>query len=170
MTDCISPTHHFSNVKNRRLEVNFTGGDVSGDGGALLLKVVDDRLGLTNKLAKLFKDTGDQSKVTHSLASMLKQRIYGIALGYEDLNDHHSLRKCSALQTVVGTVKDLASAPTLCRLENNADRSFAVEAHKFMVEQFIASHPIPPKELILDFDATDDPTHGNQEGKFFHGY
>ena len=170
MTDGISPTPHFSNVKNRRLEVNFTGGEVSGDGGALLLKAVDDRLGLTHKLAKCFKDKRDQGKITHSLASMLRQRIYGIALGYEDLNDHNTLRKCPALQTVVGTVNDLASAPTLCRLENQADRSFTMEAHKLMVEQFIASYTTPPSQLILDFDATDDIIHGNQQGKFFHGY
>jgi hypothetical protein len=170
MTNCISPNYQFSKLKNRKVEVNFTGGEVSSDGGALLLKAVDEQLGFTKKLAGLFHDRRDQSKITHTIVSMLRQRIYGIALGYEDLNDHNSLRNCPVLQTTVGRIEELASAPTLCRLENKAERSFAVKAHKVMIEQFIASYKTAPKQLILDFDATDDEVHGNQEGKFFHGY
>lgn len=170
MTNCISLNYQFSKVKNRQVAINFAGGDISSDGGSLLLKEADNRLGITSNLAKFFPDSRDQDKITHSLVSMLKQRIYGIALGYEDLNDQTNLRKCPALQTTVGVIEDMASASTLCRLENQADRKFAVEAHKIMIDSFIASHNKPPKQLILDFDATDDEIHGNQEGKFYHGY
>lgn len=170
MTKCISLNYQFSKVKNRQVAINFAGGDISSDGGALLLKEADTRLGITSRLAKLFPDNRDPNKITHSLISMLKQRIYGIALGYEDLNDQNDLRKCPALQTTIGTMDNMASASTLCRLENKADRKFAVEAHKIMIDSFIASHKVAPKQLILDFDATDDQIHGDQEGKFYHGY
>lgn len=170
MTNCISLNYQFSKVKNRKLEINFTGGDISRDGGALLLKEADNRLGITNQLEKMFPDQRDPSKIIHSLTTMLKQRIYGIALGYEDLNDHDNLRKCLALQTTVGTDQDMASSSTLCRLENKANRQFAVDVHKMMIDKFIASYTTAPDELILDFDATDDEIHGNQEGRFYHGY
>jgi len=170
MTKCISLKSPFSNVKNHKVQVNFNGGEVSSDGGALLLSEVDRKLALTASLSKLFPDERDQSKVIHSVQSMLKQRIFGIALGYEDLNDHDLLRNCPALQTTVGKTSNLASSATLCRLENKANRNFIIEAHKVIIEQFIASYTTPPKELILDFDATDDLVHGNQEGKYFHGY
>lgn len=170
MTKCISSNSIFSKVKNRQIEVNFTGGDISSDGGALLLKEADKRLGITQSLTKLFPDNRDQGKITHSLISMLRQRIYGIALGYEDLNDQNNLRKCPSLQTTIGVIEDLASASTLCRLENKADRKFAVATHQVMIDSFIACYKTPPKQLILDFDATDDEIHGDQEGKFYHGY
>jgi hypothetical protein len=101
---------------------------------------------------------------------MLRQRIYGLCQGYEDLNDHDSLRTDPLFQTSVGSDKALASSSTLCRLENKADRKLALEIHKIIVEKFIESFPQPPKELILDFDATDDLVHGDQVGRFFHGY
>ncbi|UCM93044.1 MAG: IS1380 family transposase [Rickettsia endosymbiont of Cimex lectularius] len=125
---------------------------------------------ITNDLAKLFPDKRNPSKITHSLVSILKQRIYSIALGYENLNDHDHLRKCPALQTTVGTLEDMASSPTLYRFENKAVRQFAIEVHKLMLDKFIASYKTVPSSLILDFDATDDEIHGNQEGKFYHGY
>lgn len=162
--------YQFSKIKNRKLEVNFTGGDISSDGGAIVLMEADKRLGLTKDLAKLFSDNRDQSKITHDIESILKQRIYGIALGYEDLNDHDKLRKCLAMQTIVGKLKDMASSSTLCRFENKSDRKLIIEAHKLILDKFIASHKVAPQELILDFDATDDETHGNQEGHFYHGY
>ncbi|MFU7503449.1 MAG: transposase, partial [Candidatus Tisiphia sp.] len=121
-------------------------------------------------MAKLFPDKRNPSKITHSLVSILKQRIYSIALGYENLNDHDHLRKCPALQTTVGTLEDMASSPTLYRFENKAVRQFAIEVHKLMLDKFIASYKTVPSSLILDFDATDDEIHGNQEGKFYHGY
>lgn len=170
MTKCIPPTYQFSKVKNREIEINFTGGDISSDGGVLLLREVDKRLGITAELAKMFPDKRDTSKVAHSIETMMKQRIYGIALGYEDLNDHDSLRKCPAMQTAIGTIDNMASSSTLCRMENNANRQFAVKAHELIIDKFIASYKTAPKQLILDFDATDDEIHGKQEGKFYHGY
>ena len=105
---------------------------------------------------------------------MIAQRIVAIALGYEDLNDHQTLRADPALQLAAGRVPDeeltLASPPTLCRLENRIERKTLIRIAEVLVDQFIASHPQPPEHLILDFDATDDPVHGHQEGRFFHGY
>jgi hypothetical protein len=170
MTNCIPLNYQLSKVKNRKIEVNFTGGDISSDGGVLLLREADKRLGITNELAKIFPDKIEASKVIHTMQSMIKQRVYGIALGYEDLNDHDNLRKCPAMQTSIDTLDDMASRATLCRMENNANRQFAVKAHRLMIDKFILSHKTAPKQLILDFDATDDEIHGNQEGKFYHGY
>ncbi|WP_375359802.1 transposase [Candidatus Tisiphia endosymbiont of Nemotelus uliginosus] len=153
MTNCTGLNYQ-SKVKNRQMEINFTGGNISSDGGVLLLREADKRLGLTNELAKNFPDKRDSDKITHTILTMLKQRIYSIALGYEDLNDHDNLRKCPALQTSIDTVDDMASSSTLCRLENKADRQFAFKAHKLMIDKFIESYKIAPKQLILDFDAT----------------
>ncbi len=169
MTNCTGLIYQ-SKVKNRQIEINFTGGNISSDGGVLLLREADKRLGLTNELAKIFPDKRDSDKITHTILTMLKQRIYGIALGYEDLNDHDNLRKCPALQTSIDTLDDMASSSTLCRLENKADRGFALKAHKVMIDKFVESHKTVPKQLTLDFDATDDEIYGNQEGKFYHGY
>lgn len=96
---------------------------------------------------------------------MLRQRVFGLALGWEDLNDHKALRCDVAMQTAIGVDREGASAPTLCRLEKWAHRSTAVRLHQVLVEQFIASFEQPPQELVLDFDATDCPLHGQQEGK-----
>ena len=101
---------------------------------------------------------------------MYRQRIYGLALGYEDLNDHDSLRDDLAFQSAVDRDQVLASSPTLCRLENRADRESAKQISELIVEKFIASFKTAPRRLVLDFDATDDPTHGPQQGRFFHGY
>jgi hypothetical protein len=100
----------------------------------------------------------------------LRQRIYGICLGYEDLNDHQSLRIDPAPQTSMDREEALGSQSTFCRLENRIDRRVAVDIHKLLLEQFIASYAEPPDEIILDFDATDDPVRGNQVWRFFHGY
>ena len=100
----------------------------------------------------------------------MRQRIYGLAQGYEDLNDHDTLRHDLVWQTAVERDQPLASSPTLCRLENRADRPVAWAVHQVIVDQFIASFAPAPAELILDFDATDDRVHGQQEGRFFHGY
>lgn len=101
---------------------------------------------------------------------MLRQRIYGLALGWEDLSDHSALRLDVAMQTAVGVDAPVASAPTLCRLESWSDRKTAWDLHGVLVEQFIASFKTAPEELVLDFDATDNPLFGQQEGRFFHGY
>lgn len=170
MSDFTQFNYQMSKIKNKKLEINFNGGDISSDGGILLLREADKNLGLTKELAKLFPDKRNPELITHSVQTMLCQRLYGLALGYEDLNDHNELRKCLAMQTAIETDKIMASSPTLCRLENNADRGFIVEAHKIIVDKFIESYKTPPKEIILDFDPTDDQIHGNQEGKAYHGY
>lgn len=170
MTDCTSSNYVFPAIKSRKIEVNFTGGDISSDGGALILREADKRMSLLEDIAKLFPDKRDPSKVTHKIDTMLKQRVYGIALGYEDLNDHDTLRECPAMQTAIDSLENMASSPTLCRFENSVDRKFVVETHKIMIDKFIASYDNPPKEVILDFDATDDEIHGHQEGRHYHGY
>ena len=100
----------------------------------------------------------------------MRQRVFGIALGYEDLNDHDALRHDLAVQTAVDRDTPLASAPTLCRFENAAGVSWAWAMHRVLMDVFIASHATPPEENVLDFDATDDAVHGHQQGRFFHGY
>jgi len=170
MAVCIKERLYFPSLNRRNIEMDFSGGHISSDGGVLLLRDIDRNLGLTEKISSLLPDLRDQSKITHSLKSMLRQRVYGIACGYEDCNDHNQLRHDIAFQTASDRVDILASSPTLNRFENIADRSFAFSCHKVMVENFISSHKMAPKELVLDFDATDDLVHGNQEGKFYHGY
>jgi len=143
---------------------------VTSDGGAVLLRLADKRLGLLRRIAQALGDPRQRNKVTHSLLSMLRQRVYGLALGYEDVTDHETLRKDPGYQTVVGREDDMASAPTLSRLENRADREACWAIHRVLVETFMDSFDEPPEELVLDFDATDDAVHGKQEGRFFHGY
>jgi hypothetical protein len=170
MTNCTSKQIEFPAFKNRRIIGEFTGGDVTSDGGSMLLRQVDRKVNLIKEVAKNLPDSRRQDRCKHSLVSMLRQRVYGIALGYEDLNDHLVLRKDPGFQTAVDQDSNLSSAPTLCRLENRADRDTAWAIQKVMIQQFITSFKRPPKELILDFDATDDAVHGKQEGRFFHGY
>jgi len=152
------------------VQVDFEGGHVSSDGGLLLVRQADRKLGLTARLARIMGDRRRQASCDHELETLLRQRIYGLALGYEDLNDHDTLRHDVALQTATGTDQALASASTLCRWENRADRKTAWQIAEWMVDQFIQSYKTPPEEVILDFDATDDAVHGKQEGRFFHGY
>lgn len=169
-TVCHPELFQFPAVKKRALCASFTGGEVTSDGGITLLRQTDRRLGLTRALAKVLPDPRDPQRIEHSLLSLVRQRIYGLAQGYEDLNDHDTLRHDLAWQSAVERDTALASSPTLCRLENRADRPVAWAVHEVIVEQFIASFAAPSTELILDFDATDDRVHGQQEGRFFHGY
>jgi hypothetical protein len=140
----------------------------------LLLREADRRLGLTAALNAVIPDPRNQNLIVHQQQTMLRQRIYAIALGNEDLNDHQDLRDDPLMQlaTERGIKEDLplASPPTLCRLENRITRPVLAEMAKVLVENFIAAYTTAPQELILDFDATDDPVHGNQVGRFFHGY
>jgi len=170
VTECTQESFDFPACKRRRIEARFNGGDITSDGGVLLLRQADHQLGLSTAVAKALDDPRRRASCTHDLPSLIRQRLYGLALGYEDLNDHHSLRHDLALQTAVERDTPLASASTLCRWENQADRSAAMRLHEVLVEQFIASYRRAPKRLILDFDATDDAVHGQQDGRFFHGY
>jgi hypothetical protein len=152
------------------LLADFTGEHITSDAGALLLREADRKLGLTESLAKRITDPREQDQLTHSVLRMLRQRIYGIALGYEDLIDHATLREDELFKILAESNETLASTPTLCRFENGIDRRSLVRMSVALVETFIASFATPPEELILDFDATDDPVHGKQELSFFHGY
>jgi len=170
MTNCTIEKIQFPSLKRRKIEAEFSGGSITSDGGGIFLREADRQLNLLEPISKLFPDNRDQSKIDHTVLEMIRQRVYGIALGYEDLNDHDSLRHDLAFQTFVNKDSELASSPTLCRFENKANRKIAVDIHKQMVEAFIASFKKPPKELVLDFDATEDLVHGEQEGRFYHGY
>ena len=143
---------------------------MSSDGGLLLLREVEERLKMLKRAAAIIRDERQGGKVRHSVESMVRQRVFSLAQGYEDLNDQDELRHDVLLQTAAGRSSALASAPTLCRLENKADRHSAMALNDLLVDLFIESHTEAPKEIILDFDATDDPVHGRQEGRFFHGY
>lgn len=170
MTNCTPASFDFPALKCRKVQAEFSGGDITSDGGVLLLRQIDRRLGLLRAIDEVIPDPRDPRYISHSQLSLLRQRVYGIALGYEDLNDHQTLRTDLALQTSIDRDEELGSQSTLCRLENRVDRQVAIRIHEVLVEQFIASFAAPPDELILDFDATDDPIHGHQEGRFFHGY
>jgi len=170
MTECYQSSLGFPACKSREVHVDFNGGEVTSDAGVLLLRQADRKLRLTEELRCLLSDPRRQASCEHSQLQLLRQRIYGLALGYEDLNDHETLRQDVALQTAAQTDQELASASTLCRWENRADRETAWLIAQWMVELFIRSYKKAPEELMLDFDATDDAVHGKQEGRFFHGY
>jgi hypothetical protein len=163
-------TIEFARLGRRVVEGRFDGGSMTSDGGVMLLGEVDRKLGLLEAAARCIADPRSPLLIKHGVRDMLRQRVYGLALGWEDLNDHGALRCDVAVQTAVGVDREVASAPTLCRLEKWADRATAVRLHRLLIEQFIASFKSAPKELVLDFDATDNPLHGQQEQRFFHGY
>ncbi len=170
MTNSTPKAMSFPACRKRLVEADFDGGEVTSNGGLLLLRQVDRRLGLTAAVAGKLGDERQRGKVRHRPVDMVRQRSYGIALGYEDLNDHGHLRHDVAMQTAVERDRPLASAPTLCRFENRAERSWAWAVHEVLVENFLAAHATPPDEIVLDIDATDDAVHGRQVGRFFHGY
>jgi hypothetical protein len=159
----------------------FNGAQSSTDGGALLLREADRRLQLTARLSDCFADSREASRVEHSVEEMLRQRIFSLALGYEDLNDQEQLRKDPMLRLVAGKKdqeQDLAGKSTLNRLELGtgvASRykkiNFRREAlDELLLELFIESFQQRPDEIVLDLDVTDLPLHGSQEDRFFHGY
>ena len=174
MTDCNSNPIVFSSFGRRNVVADFAGGAITSDAGALLLREVDRKLGLIDKLDAVIPDPRNQALITHQQVMMLRQRIFAIAMGYEDGNDHQTLRDDPLMQLLtergIKADQPLASPPTLCRLENRVMRRTLADVAAVFVEVFIRSHPTPPKELILDFDATDDAVHGNQVNRFFHGY
>ena len=170
MTKCYQRSFEFPRVNRRIVEARFDGGDITSDGGVLLLRQADRLTGLSDSIARALSDPRRQASCDHDVPGLVRQRLYAIALGDEDLNDHDGLRQDVALQTAVERDQWLASASTLCRFENRADRETAWRLHEVLLDQFIASFKRAPKKLILDFDATDDPVHGEQDGRFFHGY
>jgi len=164
----------FSSLGSQKVQADFDGGQITSDAGALLLREVDRRIGLTQALADVIPDPRHPALTLHGQQTMLAQRIIGIACGYEDLNDHQTLRNDPCFQVLSGQPADperpLASPPTLWRLEDRADKKALAKMARVFVEAFIASYDLPPDSLILDFDATDLPIHGDQERRFFHGY
>ena len=170
MTECTQTALQFPRFSRRKIDVSFNGGDITSNGGVQLLRLADERTGLIKAAARAIGDSRRTKSCTHDLESLVRQRVYGISLGYEDLNDHEALRADLALQTALSRDESLASPSTLCRLENRANRNTAVALHKGLIDNFIASYKQAPRRLILDVDATDDRVHGDQEGRFFHGY
>src|SRR3954466_11577283 len=181
MTECNQSSFGFENCAGREVVASFDGGTISSDGGCLLLRQTDQRLNLLPRLAGCFVDRRDPERVEHSVLEMLSQRIYGLALGYEDLNDHEDLR-LDPLFGVLSGRKDLnrplAGKSTLNRMElgnGMPDRYKKITFWKdsldeLLVAVFIESHDKPPEQVIIDVDTTDLPLQGKQEGRFFHGY
>jgi len=154
--------------------VDFNGGKLTSDGGAILLDLVDKKIRLLERIDELIFDPRDPLYITHQQRDLLAQRIFGIALAYEDVNDHIRLRHNPALVAAIKNTTDeeqpLGSASTLSRLENRITEKEISDLNKLFVEIFIESFDAPPKQIILDVDATDDTIHGNQEGKYFSGF
>lgn len=160
----------FSPLQRRQIEADFSGGHITSDAGLLLLREIDKQHGLSRRLASVLDDPRHPARVRHQWETMLRQRVFAVAAGYEDLNDHEALRFDQAVQTAMGQDRTLAGKSTLCRMEQKADRRAMVKAHELLWHHFIEQHDKPPKEIVLDFDGTDIPVHGNQPGKFFNGY
>ena len=184
-TQCSRDLFGFAPVEGRRVEAGFDGGEVTSDAGALLLGATDRAIGLVTRFAACFADGRAQAQVEHTVETMVAQRVFGIALGYEDLIDHDQLRHDPVLATLAGkltarrqTCAPLAGKSTLNRLEHapaGASRYHKIGHDRAAIETlfvalFLEAHKSPPKRIILDLDATDDPLHGHQEGRFFHGY
>ena len=155
--------------KRRLVEGRFDGGEVSSDGGLMLMREADRRLGLIKSVAARIGDRRQRGKVRHEAATLLRQRVMALCAGWEDLNDAGELAHDPVHQLASGA-DALGSAPTLSRFENAQNRASAWAVNEELVEQFIRSKRKAPAHLILDFDATDTPVHGQQEGRFFHGY
>jgi hypothetical protein len=181
MTECNQSSFEFEASGRREIVARFDGGTISSDGGALLLRQADKRLNLLPRLSACFLDGRNQDQVEHSVLEMLSPRIYGLALGYEDLNDHEQLRKDPVFGVLAGREEldaPLAGKSTLNRMELGAgaqDRYKKITFWKdaldeLLVRVFIESYESAPAEIILDVDTTDLPLYGQQEGRFFHGY
>src|SRR5574341_295778 len=185
-TECSAEQFDFAPVEKRAVVAGFDGGTITSDAGALLLGLTDRAIGLVGRFAGCFVDARNGELIEHEVKTLVGQRIFAIALGYEDLNDHDELRHDRVMAVLAGKLEArrhkkcaaLAGKSTLNRLELSRPQPSryhkishdpaAVEA--LFVELFMGAHAAPPEEVVLDLDATDDPVHGNQEGRFFHGY
>ncbi len=184
MTECSQSQFEFEAHFSRPVVAQFDGAQMSTEGGALLLRAADRKISLLERVARCFTDARDSERVAHTLREMLAQRIYGLALGYEDLNDHEQLRSDPLLALLAGKrelEEPLAGKSTLNRLELTPAGSPVSERYhritysaaaidELLVEIFLEAHRKPPREIVLDLDATDTPLHGRQEARFFHGY
>jgi hypothetical protein len=194
-TDCNTQEFTFQGLGSRVVTARFDGGAITSDAGGLLLREVEAKTGILRRFAACFTDHRDPERVEHTVGELIAQRVFALALGYEDLNDHDALRHDPLLAILVGKAdptgqdrrrrkdrgKSLAGKSTLNRLEltpvgadpKSRYKKVVARHHDidaFFVEMFLALHPVPPKEIVLDLDATDDPIHGHQLGRFFHGY
>jgi hypothetical protein len=185
-TECSQDSLDFASLGGRKVTAAFDGGAMTSNAGALLLRETDRAMGLSRQAAGCFTDGRRQDRIEHGVETLLAQRIHGIALGYEDLNDHDELRHDPVLGLLSGKLEAhrancsvLAGKSTLNRLEHapktddDRYRKLTVDEgamKRLFVSLFLKSQPTPPKRIILDLDATDDPIHGDQEGRFFHGY
>jgi hypothetical protein len=184
-TECSAERFDFGVVEGRAVDAAFDAGLVTSDAGALLLGATDRAIGLMQRLATCFHDERRPEQIEHEVATLVGQRVFAIALGYEDLNDHDELRHDPVMAVLAGKLTTkreecapLAGKSTLNRLELSkleptryhkiSHNPMAIK--KLPVEVFLESHRRPPKHIVLDLDATDDPLHGMQEGRFFHGY
>jgi hypothetical protein len=196
MTECSETSYAFQPLGARAVTSRFNGGYVTSDGGALLLREVERKTGLLHRFAACFTDQRAPARIEHTVEDLIKQRVYALALGYEDLNDHDRLRHDPLLAVLVGKSdptgqerarardrgKALAGKSTLNRLELRPPQATPTETRykKILIDPeavdqvlgdvFLAAHTAPPSEIVLDLDATDDPLHGHQEERFFHGY
>ena len=185
-TDCNATQLLFEGFAGRQVVGCFDGGAVTSNGGGALLREADRAIGLTRRVARCFRDERNPDLVVHHMETLVARRVHGIALGYEDIDDHDELRHDPVLGLLSDTlepkradVATLAGKSTLNRLEHGL-KSGAGRYHKISVidaamekvflDIYVAAHKSPPKRIILDLDATDDPLHGDQEGRFFHGY
>jgi len=184
-TECNPELFTFLPVEGHQVVAAFDGGSITSNAGALLLGAAERVISMVGRFAACFQDTRHQEFIEHSVKTLVMQRVVGIALGYEDLNDHDELRHDPVLATLGGklTAKrsdcaPLAGKSTLNRLELSQPeptRYHKISANEpaieaLLVNLFLDAHSKSPKQIILDLDATDDPLHGDQEGKFFHGY
>jgi len=184
-TECTPDFFGFEPVEGREVVAAFDGGVITSDGGALLLGATDRAIGMMDRFALCFHDERRQDLIEHEIVTLVGQRVFGIALGYEDLNDHDDLRRDPLMAVLAGKLKTrrkecapVAGKSTLNRLE--LSRLEPTRYHKIshnpiaikrlLVDLFLEAHEQVPNEIVLDLDATDDPVHGNQEGRFFHGY
>ena len=184
-TECSRDLFGYEVVEGRQVVAAFDGGEVTSDAGALLLGATDRAIGLVTRFAACFDDGRTPVLVEHRVATMVAQRVFGIALGYEDLVDHDQLRHDPVLATLAGKLvasrkgcAPLAGKSTLNRLEHaplSPSRYHKIghdgaAIERLFVDLFLEAHKAPPRQIVLDLDATDDPLHGHQEGRFFHGY
>ena len=174
MTDCMNPQMVFPFYKHKALTVNFRGGDISSDGGMLLVRQLDERLKIVDRVVTALTDRRDQRYVDHDLLSLLRQRIYQIAAGYEDCNDATTLRTDPVFKLCCDRTNDpgdvLASQPTLSRLENSIRPRDLYDLSEVLLDMYVSRFTKPPRRIILDIDSTDDPTYGAQQLSFFNGF
>lgn len=164
----------FARIFGKKVEADFDGGTLTSDGGALFLREVEAQVGVIDRIVAALRDRRHASYVQHSLRDLLRQRVFQIACGYEDANDCDALRGDPAFKLACERLPesgaDLASQPTMTRLENGVSRTDLYRIARALVDTFVASYPKPPKAIILDLDDTDDPTHGAQQLALFNGY